>query len=343
MRINNLFFIGLVIFIYFSGCAQRKNFEPKQIDGSVIFNHFLKSELEWTSRSGAMLKNGEVITQNGKTLLRLKNKAKIVNETNEFYIIAKDCQHIEIINKNTQETKEFDIPACLVAANIRDNFLAFVLRDNSYGIIDIMEKKSVFNDKGASIIAVNSLIANPVFLDTNVVFPMLDGQLVVTSLKDMKVQRVVIVNSDQFFSNVIFLQSQDSKILTATQKKVMTLADGKTFSYEANIKDVKFYQGHYYVLTLEGKIVELDTTMRVLNEVELPFALLSGIVIAEDKLFTMERQGYLIELDLKDFSYKTYFLQNILGKVLGNGIVFYDNKRIYYDKYYLDFSRDWKK
>ncbi|WP_104697740.1 MULTISPECIES: hypothetical protein [unclassified Helicobacter] len=343
MRIYRILALGLAIFFYFNGCSQRKDFEPKQVSGSVTFNHFLTSELSWTSRNSAMLKNGEAITQSGKTLLKLKKESKIIQETQEYYILAKDCQHIEIINKTTQESTEFGVSTCLVAGNIKDNFLAFVLNDNSYGVIDITKKSIVFSDRGSSIIAVNSLIAKPVFLDTNVVFPTLDGQLVVVSLRDLKVQRVVIVNSEQFFSNVIFLEAEDSKILAATPKKIMTLVDGKTFSYEANVNDVKFYKGNYYVLTLEGKIIELDSTLRVLNEIELPFASLSAIVINQDNLFTMERQGYLIKVDLKDFSYDVYYLQNILGKVLGNGIVFYDDKRIYYDKYFLDFSKDWNK
>lgn len=343
MRVNYILVLSVIVFFYFNGCSQRKDFEPKQVKGSVVFNHFLTSELSWTSRNSAMLKNGDTITQNGKTLLKLKGEARIVQETQDYYILAKDCQHIEVINKATQESKDFTVSTCLVAGNIKDNFLAFVLNDNSYGIIDITKSSIVFSDRGSSIIAVNSLIAKPVFLDTNVVFPTLDGQLVVVSLRDLKVQRVVIVNSEQFFSNVIFLEAVDSKILTATPKKVMTLIDGKTFSYEGNINDVKFYKGNYYILTLEGKILELDSTLRILNEIELPFASLSAVVIFQDRLFTMERQGYLIEVDLKNFTYDVYSLQNVLGKVLGNGIVFYDEKRIYYDKYFLDFSKDWKK
>ena len=343
MRFGNFVFIIFSALVVFLGCSQRKDFEPKEIAGSVVFNHFLYSDLDWTSRSGAMLKNGEVITQNGKTLLKLSPHSRIINETKDYYIIAKECQAIELIDKSTQEARTFPISTCLVSANIKRNFLAFVLRDNTYGILDTNKNEVVYSDRGASILAVDSLLASPVFLDTNVVFPTLDGQLAVVSLNSMKMQRVVIVHSEQFFSNVIFLQALEDKLLAATNKKLITLVDGKTFSYEGNIRDVKLHNDRVYLLTLEGKIIELDLTMRVLNEVELPFALLNGVVIVGDKLFSMERLGYLIELDLRDFTYKTYTLQSILGKVLGNGIVFYDDKRIYYDKYYLDFSKDWKR
>lgn len=343
MRFRSFVFITLSALALFLGCSQRKDFEPKEIAGSVVFNHFLRSDLNWTSRTGAMLKNGDVITQNGKTFLKLHEHSKIINETKDYYIIAKECQAIELIDKNTQEARNFPISTCLVSANIKHNFLAFILRDNTYGILDINKNEVVYSDRGAPILAVDSLLASPVFLDTNVVFPTLDGQLAVVSLNVMKTQRVVIVHSERFFSNVIYLQALDGKLIAATTKRLIVLVDGKTFAYEGDIRDVKLYNNRVYVLTLEGKIIELDLTMRILNEVELPFALLSGIVIAGDKLFSMERLGYLIELDLRDFTYKTYTLQSILGRVLGNGIVFYDDRRIYYDQYYLDFSKDLKR
>lgn len=334
-------FICLLVLI--TGCSQRKDFKPAHISGTITFNHFLKSPLESTTRTSAILKNGEVFSQNGQTLLKLKEHARFINETDLYYIIANDCQNVEIINKNTQESKSFSLSTCIVAGNIKDNFLAFVLRDNAYGVIDINTGESKITERGAQVIAVDSLIAQPLFLDTSVVFPTLDGQISLVSLKTFKVERVIIVNSEQFFSNIIYLEKVNDTLIAATTKKVIALNNGHQYEYSASIRDIKVNKDSIYILTLDGKIVQLDLTMRTLNEVELPYALFSGIIIVDGKLFTMERLGYLIVLDLQSFQYEVYTLRSILGKITNHKIVFYDDHRVYYDKYYLDFSKDWQK
>ncbi|CBG40158.1 hypothetical protein [Helicobacter mustelae] len=338
-----LLFIGIIAFLIFEGCSQRKDFVPKKISGSVTFNKVLPSELEWSSRNSVILKNGEVISKSGGTLLKLQKNSRLLNENDKYYMIMQDCQHIELIDKVTQKTKKFPTRSCAFSANMKDHFLAFVLIDNSYGIYDINTGEMIFSDRGSSAIAVDSLNASPAFLDTLVVFPTLDGQISGVSLRTKKLERTIIVHSEKFFSNVIFLDAADSRIFAATPKRLITLVGGRQFDYEANIRDVKLYNGYLYVLTLEGKILQLDATMRVVNELSLPFAVLSGIVIEKNKLYTMERLGYLIEVDLDDFQHKTYTLHDVLGKVPRNKIVFYNDSRIYYDRYYLDFSRKWKK
>ncbi|MCE3036406.1 hypothetical protein LW135_00975 [Helicobacter sp. faydin-H20] len=343
MRSKGLFFISLVVFLYFVGCSQRKPFVPERLQGSVTLKYLLPSELDWANRNGVVLKDGGVISGGGKTLLKLKEKEKFLNETQKFYIIAKDCNTIELIDKEKQVSKKIHTSNCAISANIKDNFLAYVLIDNSYGISNLNTGESLFNDRGASVIAINTLNASPVFLETLVVFPTLDGQLISVSLKTMKVERTTIVHSEKFFSNVIFLQSENNKIFSATPKKIISLVEGRQFDYEANIRDLKLHKGYLYVLTLDGRVVQLDATMRVINEVLLPYAVLSGIVIINEKLFTMEHRGYLIEVDLKSFDYNVYMLQDILGKVLRNKMLFYDDSRFYYYKYYIDFSKVWKK
>lgn len=77
---------------------------------------------------------------------------------------------------------------------------------------------------------------------------------------------------------------------------------------------------------------------------KLPFASLNTIVLNHNKLYSLEKRGYVIEVDLNDFNsynvYKTptigsfkFFSSNRLDKG-----VFYDKNRVYYDRYYLDYN-----
>lgn len=197
-----------------------------------------------------------------------------------------------------------------------------------------------FSQKGSSVVAVNELIAAPLFLESIVVFPTLDGRLLVVSTKDFSVQRNIIISSDKFFNNIIYLEGDDTRIFAATPKKLISIISGQEFSYSAQIKDVLFYGGYIYVITLDGKFAQLDHTLREINTEKFPYASLNGMVVANNTFYTFEKYGgFIIGISLDDFSYKVYQAQDAFGKVAQNKLNFYSKNIFYYNKYYFDFAR----
>ena len=73
--------------------------------------------------------------------------------------------------------------------------------------------------------------------------------------------------------------------------------------------------------------------MKLLRKVRLPFAVLSGIVIQNDTLYTLEKGGYVIVLSLKDFAPLVY--KSNLSKKKS---LFYTKDSIFYDKVYKRFE-----
>ncbi|WP_143000221.1 MULTISPECIES: hypothetical protein [unclassified Helicobacter] len=197
-----------------------------------------------------------------------------------------------------------------------------------------------FSQKGSSVVAVNELIAAPLFLESIVVFPTLDGRLLVVSTKDFSVQRNIIISSDKFFNNIIYLEGDDTRIFAATPKKLISIISGQEFSYSAQIKDVLFYGGYIYVITLDGKFAQLNHTLREINTEKFPYASLNGMVVANNTFYTFEKfGGFIIGISLDDFSYKVYQAQDAFGKVAQNKLNFYSKNIFYYNKYYFDFAR----
>ena len=85
----------------------------------------------------------------------------------------------------SEDEIEIPVSTCALSASIKDNLLAIIGNDNSATIIDINTKAQKFSQKGSSVLAVNELIAAPLFLESLVVFPTLDGRLLVVSSKTL--------------------------------------------------------------------------------------------------------------------------------------------------------------
>lgn len=277
----------------------------------------------------------------------------------------------------TQEQINLKTQGCAISASLKGNLLAFVTTDNTSHIISLesstqpndlessidfanadlakdesanknienrkeadQSHKSVFSQKGSAVLAVNQLIAAPLFLDSVVVFPTLDGRILVVSLQNYETQRNIIVSSEKFFNNIIYLQGDDVRIFAATPKKLISIVSGQQFSYQEDIKDITFANGYLYALTLEGKVAQLDHTLREVNTKKFEYASLEGMSVANNVLYTYEKNGsFIIALDLENFSHKVYQAQDTFGKMMSNKLHFYTKNIFYYNRYYFDFAK----
>lgn len=201
-------------------------------------------------------------------------------------------------------------------------------------------QESLFSQKGSAVLAVNQLIAAPLFLDSLVVFPTLDGRILVVSTQNYETQRNIIVSSEKFFNNIIYLQGDDLRIFAATPKKLISIVSAQQFSYAEELKDITFYNGYLYALTLDGKIAQLDHTLREVNTKKFEYASLEGMAFSNNTLYTYEKNGsFIIALNVDDFTHKVYQAQDSFGKMLGNKLNFYTKNIFYYNKYYFDFAK----
>ncbi|GMB91960.1 hypothetical protein [Helicobacter ailurogastricus] len=272
-----------------------------------------------------------------------------IEETDEDVRLHDHCHKLELIGAGLDAKPSITIPLDTypLSASIKGERLAVVMADNSANIYDIKTKKLIFNEKGSASPAINSLVAAPVFLDTVVVFPMLDGHLLVVDVRsdEPKVVRNIVLNSEKFFNNVIYLKVDEENMFAATGKRLVSVISGQEFNFDAEIVDVLYKHHRLYVLTLDGRILEMDQTLndQSMGVVKLPFAMLNTIVVTDKKLYTLEKRGYLVEVDLEHFDdYRVYPLKNASKSFLGHldRMSFYTDDKIYYDRYYLDLSHN---
>ncbi|WRG47577.1 plasmid stabilization protein [Helicobacter pylori] len=284
-----------------------------------------------------------------------KSKAAKTEETElklkgvEAEVQDKVCHQVELISNNpnaSQQSIIIPLETFALSASVKGNLLAVVLADNSANLYDITSQKLLFSEKGSPSTTINSLMAMPIFMDTVVVFPMLDGRLLVVDYVHGNPTpiRNIVISSDKFFNNITYLIVDGNNMIASTGKRILSVVSGQEFNYDGDIVDLLYDKGTLYVLTLDGQILQMDKSLRELNSVKLPFASLNTIVLNHNKLYSLEKRGYVIEVDLNDFDsynvYKTptigsfkFFSSNRLDKG-----VFYDKNRVYYDRYYLDYN-----
>ncbi|OPG42835.1 plasminogen-binding protein PgbB [Helicobacter pylori] len=267
----------------------------------------------------------------------------------EAEVQDKVCHQVELISNNpnaNQQSIIIPLETFALSASVKGNLLAVVLADNSANLYDITSQKLLFSEKGSPSTTINSLMAMPIFMDTVVVFPMLDGRLLVVDYVHGNPTpiRNIVISSDKFFNNITYLIVDGNNMIASTGKRILSVVSGQEFNYDGDIVDLLYDKGTLYVLTLDGQILQMDKSLRELNSVKLPFASLNTIVLNHNKLYSLEKRGYVIEVDLNDFDsynvYKTptigsfkFFSSNRLDKG-----VFYDKNRVYYDRYYLDYN-----
>ena len=315
------------------GCSSKKHFEPNAIQGDMRFEGKLSAPLKSATRVGAVLKDNTLLSfADGLTPIVLESNYKFLAQNKNTFVLQKQCKDILIMDsQNILHTIPFD--TCVLSADFKDNKLAMVLLDNTLMYYDVPTQKEIFSQKYPAVIAINAYLASPQITDSQVFFPDLEGKVLVYDKAQNKIIKDILISSDKFFYNVIYMYIHNQYLLAATARRVSVIINDKSFKYDVDLRDVLFFNNKIYVLSIEGEIVELDHTLKVLRKVRLPFAVLSGIIITNNTLYTLEKGGYLIALNLDDFVPMVY--KSHLSKKKN---LFYNRDTFFYDKVYKRFE-----
>ncbi|WP_394909402.1 plasminogen-binding protein [uncultured Helicobacter sp.] len=333
-------FIAVVVGV-FGGCSQKKYFEPKDVNLQAEFSHTLSASIIHTSRAGALLKNYEVLDTSGKTHIEIAKGQRFLGKEGAYYLVQNGCDALLLIDSVTKTQSELAFNKCVVSATIAPQthlsqsnmFIALVSADNSVIVYDVAHKRERFSQKLANITAINTLAAAPVFVDNKIIFPTLDGKIVIFDRASNTLMRDILIQSDKFFNNIIYLVVKNDLIIAATPKRISTIVgNSKTFNYDGDFRDLLLYKNKIYVLSNDGTILELDNTLKLLRKAHFEYARLHGIVIQNNTLYTLESHKYLIELSLENFLPVIYKVALPSKKS-----IFYTHDSLFYDKFYKRF------
>ena len=201
------FLILLSALFLLTACGSKKYFEPENVKSTLkIEKSSLSSTIKSMNRDGATLEDGTIITRDGVSKFKLPENFNFLNTSNTGKVLATNYKDTLLIGN-----KEFKFDNIVVAASLKDNKLAVLYSDNSIELLDVNTKKTLFKEYLTVSLANDTRIANPHFMGNLILFPTLNGKIIIVSSITNKSVKNISVDLDKQFNNIIFLKVIEDK------------------------------------------------------------------------------------------------------------------------------------
>ena len=316
------------------GCStKRQYFEPTDVQNEKISENRLPSSIATASLNGAVLKNGMVITKNGLLApeIKLPKGSTLLNYGDGKFISSDLNGNLVVENSSNEILFQRSFDQAVVSAALEGDKLAALTASNVIYLIDITTNEVLLEFESSNVYAQDSRVAAPLFMSSLVIFPTLDGKIMIVDKSQGRILRDVVVSSEQFFNNVISLNVVNDTMIAATGKRIVSINPEKTVYFNGEIKDIVINGEYVYILLKDGKIVLSDLNLKKIKDAYFKFAIFSSATVYNGSLYIMEKTGYLIKTDLALDNAKIYELSDEVESQIFAGA-----KEFYHDDYSLE-------
>lgn len=323
---KNIILITLSLsFLFFAGCSSKKVFDPEDTGDSWDKYESIGEDIIDITSTGALLDNKKVLGKDSKINVEIEEGYRLIANSDGWIISAKidgkvKLQSIEDSNKN----EVLELKKTIASASINEDMLAVLFADNEMGLYSIASKEFLMKEKVGESLAIDSRIASPYFIGGVVIFPTLDGKIVILNPKTKKRLRTTIVSSEDTFNNILYFNVVDQKVIAATAHKILSL-DKKESRAKYEIRNIAYDGKNIFVATKQGEIVSLTANLELNAKLKFPFAHFLGLIAKDDKLYILEKEGYMIVAPTDLSSYSIHSVS------LDEGFVFVTDKGFFVD------------
>ncbi len=318
---NLLLFVSLVFIL--AGCATKEHFEPEDTVGSYDNTKAnLSGEITSMNKDGATLDNGEIITKRGLSKFKIPEAYNFLN-ISEDKVISSNYKDKILIDK-----QEIEVSGVVVAASLKDNKLALLYSDNSIELRDLAENKTLLKEYFNHSYVNDTRIANPYFMSNIVLFPTLDGRIIVVSSTN-KIVKNIVVDPDGQFNNITFLDVINDTLVAATANKVISVGDGVLNLKNYNVRDIIANGSYIYIATIDGQIIKTDISLNIIQRKKYKYAKVYALAYGTS-LYALESQGYLINIseDFKSDTIYDFGFDNERKVIALGDTIYYDDEYI---------------
>lgn len=319
--------ISLSAIFLFTACSGKKYFEPQDVSSNIELNkESMSSSIESMNKIGATLENKQIITDKGISSFKLPENFEFLNVSADGKIIATNY-----INKILIGDEERVVKDVVVAASLKDNKLALVYSNNTIELIDIKINKTLYKEYLPISLANDTRITNPYFMGGLILFPTLNGKVIIVSASTNESIKNISVDPDSEFNNIISLNVVESTqtLIVASPNKVVSISPKEIIAKSYEVRDIIVKNNDVYLATIDGQIIKLTPSLAEVAKKKYKYAKIHALAFS-DSLYAVESQGFLINLN-QDFTddkiYKFSFDNEERMIAIGNKI-YYDSKYI---------------
>lgn len=290
--------LSLALLLLTACGTRREYYEPEKVDKKLSYDEKLGSKIVQTNLNFATLRNDKVLSKEGiiEGFLLPENFTLLHYEADEFIIADKDG-NLKIVSKANDEIYSHTFDAAVLSVALNGDDMALVLADNTI----VLANRSLGIKMSQTLTqapAQDSRVASPYFMDSIIIFPTLDGKLVVVDKASQKVVRDIIVSGAEFFNNVIYLNVIGDLMVAATSKKVVVVSPNETFSYDEEIRSAVVAGDFIFIFAKNGTVIKTDLKLKKLAEKKFKYAILNESAVFKGSLYVFEKTGYLLKSDL---------------------------------------------
>ncbi len=314
--------ISLSALFLFTACSSKKYFEPEDVSSKIELNkESMPSSIVSMNKIGATLEDGEIINEKGISSFKLPKNFSFLNVSSDGKVIA--TNHINKILIGDKERVTKDV---VVAASLKDNKLALVYSNDTLELIDINTNKTLFKDYQPISLANDTRITNPYFMGNLILFPTLNGKIIIVSALNNEVVKNISVDPDKEFNNIISLNVIESSqtLIVASPNKIVSISPKEVISKDYEVRDLIVKNDDIYLATIDGQIIKLNANLTEIAKKKYKYAKIHALAYS-NSLYAVESQGFLINLnqDLSDDRiYKFSFDNEERMIAIGNKIYF---------------------
>jgi len=321
-----ILFSSLIV-VLFTACSGKKYYEPEDTSSNIELNkNSIPTSIKSMNRIGATLKNNQTITKERVSQNKLPEGFEFINFSANKEVIATNYVDKILIGNETKVVNDV-----VVAASKQDDKLALLYSNNTIELIDESSSKTLFKEYLALSLANDTRIANPVFMGSLILFPTLNGKVIVVSLVTNEAVRNIAVDPDNEFNNIINLEvdQKSESLIIASANKLVSVSAREVSSKDYEIRDVIVRNGYVYIATVDGYIIKLNTKLEELAKRKYKYAKFHTLAYGSS-LYALESQGFLINIS-DDFTSDNVYKFSFDNE---KRVIAIDN-RIYFNSSYI--------
>ena len=315
--------LASIFTVLFSACSTKEVYEPLSLSTDWEKYENADATIVDKSLNIALLDNSKVLVKEGVLDVTIEESHRVISHSDDWVISASlNGELILRSTKDSSKSEKFELKKTIASASVNGDILAILFADNELAIYSMATKKVLFKEQGGKSLAVDARIVNPYFMNDLVLFSTLDGKIIIVNIKLKKKLRTVIVSSEDNFNNVIYLNVINNKIIAATSYKILSLS-AKEVREKYEIRSVVNDTEGMFITTKQGEVISLTPDLQVNAKIKFPFAHFLGMIPYGDKLYILEKEGYMIVLDKNMKSYSVHEVD------IDDGFVFIADKLFY--------------
>lgn len=295
--------ISLSALFLFTACSGKKYYEPENVSSNIELNkESLPSTIKSKNSIGATLQDNKVVTKNGISNTELPEGFEFINLTDDGKVIATNYINKILIGKEEKTLKDV-----VVAASIKNDKLAVVYSNNTIELIDLKSNKTLFKEYLTISLANDTRIANPYFMGSLILFPTLNGKVIIVSTLNNESIKNIAVDPDNEFNNIISLNviEKTQTLIVATPNKIVSISPKEILSKEYELRDIIVDKENVYIATVDGHIMKLTANLDVIAKKKYKYAKFHALAFS-NSLYGVESQGFLVNIK-EDFSLDTVY------------------------------------